>query len=88
MQSEPIPDEVIREAEGVLAPFIGPIGIMPDEEDDFVASIARALRARDKRAAEIVRNLGPSSQDMTSTMICAALDAAAAAILAKEADQP
>lgn len=80
MQSEPIPDEMMREAENTWS-------LAFTKGGDPVAMIARALLARDRRAAEIVRNLGPASQDMTSTMICVALDAAAAAILTyKEAD--
>lgn len=71
-----IPADVMAAARKILSP-----------KADYITTsaakllIARAILVERQRAADVVRNSGPATQDMESTFICDALDRAADEIL-------
>lgn len=59
MQADKIPDEIMREAREIANCFLYPSS---NAANECAADIARALMARDKRAAEIARAFADSEE--------------------------
>lgn len=83
MTDHPIPDRLMGEAEVLAEDMLGMAWRRRDAE-----IIARAMMARDQRAAEIARDRMPATMDCTSDHIAAACEDIADAILSYDNEEP